>query len=269
MQHMPHTWHDNMRIFLVLLQRDMKMLKNKLRSMLIDIFITTTIEILTFGSFFPLLGLPHEKIAPLYIGSAFALLIFYQGYIFSMNLLDEIPHFRATHMEYQLTLPLPKSWLFTEYILYFIIETFIITIPVILVGVWFLQSAFATMQGHWLLFFFIDIVVLVFSGIFFFALAFLFDYFWFRDNIWARCLSWFFNLSAIFSTWYAIQATSPFFAQLFLLNPFTHTTEILRAALLGQKGYLPIGWSLGAILLYSILGIIVARHGIYKQLDPV
>lgn len=267
-----HTWQHNARIFLALLRRDFKMLKSKIRSMIIDTSITTFIEILTFGSFFPLLGLPHEMIAPLYVGIAFAILIFYQGYVFSVNVLDEIPHFRSTRMEYQLILPLPKTWLFAEYILYFMIETFIITTPVIWIGAWILYDAFAITKItwlNWLLFFAIDLGVLTFCGIFFLALAFLFDYFWFRDNIWSRCLSWFFNLSAIFTTWYSIKKTSPIFAQIFLINPFTHATEALRAGLLGQEGYLPIGWSMLTLLVCSIIGIAAARHGIHKQLDPV
>jgi hypothetical protein len=248
----------------------MKMLKSKLRSMFIDSSIATTIEILTFGSFFPLLGLPHEMIAPLYISIAFALLIFYQGYVFSMNVLDEIPHFRSTRMEYQLILPLPKTWLFAEYVLYYMIETFIVTTPVIIVGTWILHTAFPPINWlSWLLFFAIDLGVLTFCGIFFLSLAFSFDYFWFRDNIWSRCLSWFFNLSAIFTTWYSIKKTSPIFAQIFLANPFTHATEALRAGLLGQEGYLPIGWAMLILLASSIIGITVVRHGIYKQLDPV
>ena len=233
------------------------------------VFFYLVIQVLNFGFFYPFLGLPESYIAPLFIGTALVEFLFNQGYVFSEGIVFMIPRRGTSLMEYHLTLPLPKCLLFASYIVAFMIEKILTTLPMIILGVYILDKPFAYAQGSWFVFGSVYLLSIFFVGLFFLTLAFMYDYEWFRINVWSRRLSFFFNMSAIYLLWHAVYKTSPFFGTLFLFNPFTHVTEALRAALLGGSTYIPLYVSIPSIMIAMVICSILLNKNIYTQLDPV
>jgi len=264
-----YTWQPHFSIFCALIRRDLKVFRFKLKDLLIDSFILLIIQVLNFGFFYPYLGMPESYIAPLFIGVGLVEFLFHQGYVFSETIFYMIPRRGASLMEYHLTLPLPKRWLFGAYIVSFMIEKLVTTLPLIILGVYILNKPFSVAQGSWFIFGLVYLFSIFFVGIFFLTLAFMYDYEWFRINVWSRRLSFFFNMSAIYLLWHVVYKTSPMFGILFLFNPFTHITEALRAALLGGSTYLPLYVSIPSIMVAMVMCCIMLNKKIYTQIDPV
>jgi hypothetical protein len=264
-----HTWWQHFRIFCALMRRDFKVFRFKCKDLLIDSFILLIIQVLNFGYFYPFLGLPQEYIAPIFIGTGLVEFLFNQGYVFSETIVYMIPRRGTSLMEYHLTLPLPKSWLFASYVVSFVIEKIVTTIPLIVLGVYLLDKSFSMAQGSWIVFGMTYLLSVFFIGMFFLTLAFMYDFDWFRINVWSRRLSFFFNMSAIYLLWHVVYKTAPFFGVLFLFNPFTHVTEALRAALLGGSSYIPLYITIPVIVLATVLCAFILNKKVYTQIDPV
>lgn len=264
-----HTWQQHLNIFWALIRRDLKVFRFKLKDLLIDSLILLVIQVLNFGYFYPFLGMPENYIAPLFIGTALVEFLFHQGFMFSESIAYMIPRRGTSLMEYHLTLPLPKCWLFASYIVSFMIEKIAATLPLIILGVYILDKPFAQAEGSWFIFGLVYLLSVFFFGLFFLTIAFMYDYDWFRINVWSRRLSFFFNLSAMYLLWHVVYKTSTFFGILFLFNPFTHVTEALRASLLGGSTYIPLSISVPSVIVAMVICCILLNKKIYIQLDPV
>lgn len=257
---------QHLRIFWALLQRDLYVLRLKIPDLLIDSLIVLLTEILLLGKLYPLLGLPNAYIAPLFIGGSVTFLLFDLGYSFAMRYV----YYRGyEELSYQLTLPLPKRWVFAEHILAFIIESAIVTTPLIGGGIFVLRDAFEPINGSFLLFSAVYCITLVYFGTYFFASSFWYEKEWFQDNMWPRRLSPLLFFSAAFYAWYDAYALSPLLGKLLLLNPLTYIVEGMRASLLGQEGFLPL--MLCVTVIFICIGIDCWRiaQAIDKRLDPV
>ena len=265
----PHTWQDNYAIFKVLFQRDLKVLKTKILGELIDCIILSSIQVTTFGYFFPLMGLPSEMIAPLYLSMSIVNIGFFQGFAFSTIILEMLPDQGPSMIQYHLTLPISRSWLFAEYILYFMLETTILTLPLVGFGIILVPGMLATIQGSWLAFCLVYILSLLFMGLLFLMLPLWYDYDWFRQNLWARRLTWMLNISTMFFTLETLKKISPFFAKIVLISPLTYIAEGLRVSLLGGNTYLPLPICLAGICTAIIITSLLLKTAIIRRLDPV
>jgi len=205
-------------------------------------------------------------IAPMYT-STIILMLFTIGFSQSLRMVFDVKFNR--YIDYLLTLPLPKRWLFGTYIFSFMLETFLTTLPLITFGILILGKQFPVEQIQWLSFFAFYIFSLFFASIFFLTLALSFSYQWYLDNIWPRLLSPLLCIGAIFFTWTGIYKFSPRIAYLTLINPFTYIAEGMRTGLLGGNEYLPFSWCIPAISLGLILVTILLNRGIKNRLDPV
>lgn len=266
---MPHTLQDNLRIFSALLSRDMRYLKSSLPSKMIDSIVLLSLQVFQFGYMFPLFGMPENIIAPLYLGMSFVLNMFFSGFSFSTVIVHMIPNHGPSQLEYHLTLPLPKRWLFGQYIASYIIETLIITIPIVTVGFWLLWPSFSEISGSWVAFGVMYLTSLLFNGVFFMMIAFYYEQGWFWNNIWPRRLSWLLNFSAALFTWRGAYALSPVIGTLILASPFTYIAEGLRASLLGGDTYLPFFVCFIAVIGSTIICVNILAKSIKKRLDPV
>lgn len=261
--------HPFLSVAYVLLWRDMKALYTRLPNLLIDSGILLIIQVLNFGYFYPYLGLPEAYIAPLFIGTGIVEFLFHAGFTFSDELVEKIPFHKTTIMQYHLTLPISKTVLFAQYIFSFMIEKIIITTPLIIGGIWLLHPHFAQATGSIGAFIGTYLVVLIFVGLFFMTAAFSYEYDWFKDNVWSRRLSWFFNFSGIYLLWHVVYQLAPYAGMILLCNPFTYATEGLRSALLGESNALSLKISLCALCITSALLIARLRTVIIRRLDPV
>ncbi len=254
------------RTFGALAYRDIRFIISGLHTRLIDGAIILLMQLLVIAKFLPLLGMPADLIAPLFIGTM-TQIIFSASYGIAFR---QVADLRKTRfINYQLMLPLPKLWLFAQFISSFMIEIAFISLPLLILGSIFLGSTFFGSGSSWLAVIAMYLISLFFYALFFIYLVFNSSYTWFMDNVWARRLSPLFLLGCSYYTWYKLYAFNAGIGILQLLNPLTYVHEGLRAALLGQEGFLPLWICLCMVIFWCIImGLLLAR-AITKRLDPV
>lgn len=262
-----NTFTHNAAIFYALMTRDLKILKRRLKGLLIDGLILLCVNILVFGSLMPLLGMPTSLIAPIFLGNSLAFFLASLGYGFATRMVYDLKfnHF----IDYFLTLPLPKNWLFTYFIASFMIESTIVTLPLITFGIMLLGKNFGPINGSFLTFLAVYFLVLLFWALFFLGSSFTCSYQWFKNNMWARRIMPMFVFAPAFFTFKTVATIMPRLSKLMLCNPLTYLVEGLRASLLGGTDYLPLTICLPGIFVAIIVMSIRLHYGIYKHLDPV
>ncbi len=263
---MNNAFIHNARVFFALLRRDMKVFTSTLRGTLIDGMILVATQVTIFGYLFPLMGMHRTLIEPLFI-SIFIMHLFSIGYNFARTMIFDRQFSRF--IDYHSTLPLPKHWLFAEYITKFVIEAFVITMPLFTLGILLLGPQFSLEHANWLAFISCYIVNLLFFGTLFLYFSFAYSFTWFTENLWARRLVPLLCLGCVFYTWKAIADFSPTLAALLLLSPTTYMPEGLRSALLNNNTYLPWTFCMPILLLCCMLNIWGIARSIRKHLDPV
>lgn len=254
-------------IFLVLLRRDLITLRYILPGMLIDSCILLLSSLLVFAGFLPHLGLPAQMIGPLYIGSQISL-FFFIGYTFALKKTADLQFNRF--IDYQTALPLPNWYIFAEYIIFFMIESTITTLPLLVVGMYVLGSKMGLLSINIFFFGIMFFLTVLFVSSFFLMLSFYYQYHWFMRNIWPRRLTPLFVLSCNIMTWHSVNNFSPFFGKILLLNPFTYLAEGLRVTLFANKQlYLPLTATIPVTILMICISWILLLKGIKKRIDPV
>lgn len=89
------------------------------------------------------------------------------------------------------------------------------------------------------------------------------------SNIWSRVIFPFWMLGGFQFSWAATLTVAPTIAYMLLLNPVIYTTEGIRAALLGQEGYISWFACSGILLCLWALVAVLAYKALKKRLDFV
>ncbi|HLJ31015.1 MAG TPA: ABC transporter permease [Candidatus Babeliales bacterium] len=262
-----NSFTQNISIFYALMTRDIKVLRQRLHDIIIDGLILVCVTVLVFGYLLPKLGMPTKLIGPIFLGNSLSFFLASLGYAFATRMVYDLKFDRF--IEYFLTLPLPKRWLFVYFLSSFIIETSIVTLPLVTFGIVLLGDNFGPINGSFITFLFIYFLVLLFWALFFLGSSFTFSYQWFKNNMWARRLTPLFMLSPAFFTLKSITLIVPTCAKLMLLNPLTYLIEGLRSSLLGGNDYLPLTTCCIGITVTLVCMAIRLYHGFHQQLDPV
>lgn len=253
-------------IFCALTHRNIKVLGGKVVSLIIDGLFAVAINVLVFGYFLPIMGMPATLISPMYLGTAI-MTLFHLGFILSMQTVFDLKFNRF--IDYHLTLPISKTWLFGTYIVNFALEALSVTIPLLTFGVILLGSRFKILELSPLGACTNYLLGILFFGLFFLWLAFNYPYNWFVDNVWPRRLGPLFSFSCIFYTYKSIASFNPTIAKLFLLNPTAHVAEGLRRGIIGGDNFLPPLITISALVLSVIVMILLLVRALNKKLDPV
>jgi len=262
-----NTFHHNISIFFALITRDIKVLRLRLKDLIIDGLILVCVTVLIFGYLLPLLGMPTSLIAPVFLGNSLCFFLASLGYNFAMRMVYDLKFNRF--IDYFLTLPLPKRWLFSYFVASFIIETSIVTLPLVTIGIVLLGKNFGPINGSFITFLAMYFLSLLFWALFFLGSSFTCDFHWFKNNMWARRIMPLFVFGSAFFTLKTITAIMPTFSKIMLCNPLTYITEGLRVALLGGTDYLPLTTCIIGIFVAILFMVVRLHYGIYKRLDPV
>lgn len=258
--------YNNFRIFCALVHRDLYMIKKRFRQLMIDSATQLILQIVYIGSLLPIMGVSLSMVAPLYLGTAMAQIIFLGMNFGILNLFD----IREGHLiYYRLTLPIPKRWLFASYIVHFMILISLLMVPLILFGIILLGSKFVLVNPSWLGLVLVFLLSTIVIGALFIGLSFYYDFPWFMANLWPRRLTFLFSFGPIFFTWRSIKSFAPNLAYFMLLNPLTYVAEGMRSALLNATGYIPVYCCIGALIIFALLLIAFMTFGIKKRMDPV
>lgn len=254
------------RIFLHLVHRNLKHVVKQIPQRLIDGSIIVFMQTLAIGQFLPLMGMAPRYIPALYIGTI-TQIIFSVAYSLAFDYINDLH--KKRFIDYQLTLPLPLFWLFGVFIVTFMLEIFLVSMPLIFLGAYLLGPLFPLANAHWgaalgmlslnILFYVILLLYLAFSS----------EFTWFIDNAWARRLSPLFLLGCSFYTWKQLYTVNPGLSLLSGISPLTYAHEGLRAALLGSSAYIPLSICIPMMLFFCLIIAKLLVSAVKKRLDPV
>lgn len=257
---------DYFRVYWALVVRNAIVLLQRYKGAVIDASIPLIVEVIVFGSLFPLMGVPLALVGSIYLGAQTMSIFFIIGAFGFRNVFD-IQYSRF--IDYRITLPLPKRWLFASYITYYVMEAFIVSIPLLTLGIMLLGSTFHPINPHWFLFIVIYLMALCLYSLLFLGLSFHYEFNWYLQNIWPRRLSILLSLSPIFYSWHSVAQFSPVIARIMLLSPLTYVAEGLRTTLIGGPQFLSPLFCISGLTIWIAISTMFLAKSIHKRLDPV
>lgn len=261
-----NSFRKNIGVFQALISRDFRLLTKNYSSMVGDCLPILFAQVITFGYLFHLFGMPSSMIAPIYLGSMFSLLS-QIGFTVTLKTGFDLQYNRF--IDYQMTLPLSKRWLFASFIVSNIIEVALATIPLFALGIGILHNHFDISSINWFIATGMYTIILIFFSTFFLAIGYTMPLTWIIDNIWPRVLAPLWWVSAGLMIWKKAYAFWPAVGYCMLFSPFTYVAEGMRSALIGGDQFIP--WYICASVLIVFIGIncTVLTYGLKKKLDPV
>lgn len=263
---MNHNFLQNISIVRSLLLRDLYVFKATLVSTFIDSAVALFTEIILNVKLLPLMGMPRELIAPLYVGGIFAKL-FFLAHSNSLRIQYEIRD--GGLIFYEAALPLSKGWLFARNLIRFTVETLLILLPLIMISIPLVGNDLGIAEPQWALLVFFMVASALFFGALSIFIAHHYPFDWYMENIWPRRLSFLFMTSVLFITWKRVFLYIPWFGYLALLNPTTYLVEGMRSALFDPTLYLSRTACVVGACFFCILLIIMMYRSIIKRLDLV
>ncbi|MCL4229470.1 hypothetical protein KJZ61_02130 [Candidatus Dependentiae bacterium] len=254
------------RIFWQLVKKELWLIRKGFLDKFADGIIIVAIQVLVFSHLLPLIGMPKTLIAPTFIGSIIQL-FFSMGYGLSLRVVFDLQF--ARFIDYYLTLPLGKTWIFAVYIAQFVAEVAITTIPLVSFGIIAMGENFIMIAPSIPLFIIAYLLSLILIATLFLSFSFMYSFRWFFDNLWPRRLSPLFLCSSALFPWKKVYALSHTLGVLFLCNPLTYVAEALRGTLIGGPDFLSPLITIPAILCFCVIMLLICNKGITRRLDPV
>ena len=258
--------HPYLQVMKALIARDIRLLRAQLLNHLIDALLLSVSSALLFSYLYPLIGISSTQIAPLYIGSMVGLLFNFGGN-FATRIAYDLKFYRR--IDYYLTLPLSATALFATFIISFIIECALVTVPATLLGLSLLKAPMCWAQVNWLGFFIMYTLTYLFFGLSFAWLAYQYSFEWLMDNMWVRRASPLWYLSCTQFVWSQVYLSWPSLGYLFLINPLTYASEGMRSALLCSGPYIWWPWCALAMIGFNGIMAYLLACAVNKRLQPV
>lgn len=258
-------YQSNFAVYRALIGRSFKTVKYQLPNTLIDGLLLTSLNVLVFGYLFPAMSMPEALVAPVFLGSLITM-FFNLGFTLATRLVRDLKFTRF--IDYLLTLPMNKKWLFAYYVSSFIIELTISTTPIVVFGLWALSGKINLMHANWPLFTLVYFLSIMLLAVLFLSISFLYPYLWFIDNIWPRRLTPLVITGSVYAPWERIYQLSPKLGNFFLLNPITYIAEGLRSTLLGGSHFIAAPLCIGALCIWLIASIGLLNLSV-KKLNAV
>jgi len=260
------SFASNVSLLGALVKRDLKVLKSRIFNVFIDNGAILAVVLILFGYLLPKMGMPKSFIGPIFVGNT-VMSFFEIGFSLSINLVHDIKFNRF--VDYQVTLPTSLPWVIASYIVNFIIETSLVTLPILILAILILGDKFVIVHLNIPGFILMYLLSLIFFATLFLLFSFAYEFHWFWSNIWTRRLEPLFAFGAIFVLWKKVYAFSRFWGIVFLLNPVTYVAEGLRSALIGGDTFIPLSICIVGVSITTALILFLLFPIIKKRLDYV
>ncbi len=235
-----------------LFKTDLFLLSQTLKDKIINAFIWASANILITAYILPALGFENSYGAFM----AASVIVTCGGF----ELVTQLSYFYAdiegeNHTSFLLTLPLPNWLILVKQGLFYAFNSFIICIMALITAKVLLFYRLDLSSISFLKLTIALLIMNAFYGSFtLFMIAFTKGLATI-ENSWMRILFPLWFLGGFQFSWMSLYNVAPRFAYLNLLNPYTHATEMMRAAMISQQGNLPFWYSAGTLLaLTFILG---------------
>lgn len=248
-----------------LVKRDLHVTKKELKNLAIDAALLTIVELLLFGKLMPMIGMPSAFIIPVYLGSII-MFIFFRASSFADTVVYDLEFNRI--IDYQLTLPMPATTLLITKIVGFMMQTMIVTLPQLFIGLAFLQpdQSLLSLSTCIYLTLFYPLILFFFGSLFLFF-SFHYQFHWFITNIWVRRCEPLLMVSTIIAPWHTIYELSPLMAAIVLINPVSYAIEGLRTIIMQSPNALPLTLCTIGLLIASAISFILASNAFAKKVD--
>lgn len=172
-------------------------------------------------------------------------------------------------ISYDLTLPLPQWMVFFRIALANALQAMVVSVFILPLSIVVLWGSFPLHELSVIKLSAIFVIANLFYGFFSLWIASLTANVEALSNIWMRLIFPLWWLGCYQFNWQSLYKASPITANIMLLNPIVHTTEAVRAAVLGQQGYLPFWWSFLAIVVAIFFAGYMGIRRMLKRLDCV
>ncbi|RTL07129.1 hypothetical protein EKK58_03045 [Candidatus Dependentiae bacterium] len=266
---LPKDLRSYISILCAMIKKDLFLLKQKTADIIINSAIILTMELIVWCYLYPLLGMPQELVLPMFVGWPLISIMINLGFCFSMKYTLGALYTGYGFMEFDLTLPLPTSYVLAKYIISFVIEACIATLPLILIGITIIQYLYPTVIIAGLLpFCLLYIMNLSLIAIVFLALSFWYPNQWFENNVWPRRIGPIITFGAVFAPWHQVYVFSKPIGILMLLNPLTYVTEAMRSVLLKGNGiYISLWFCIPILILLFLVSTLWMSKSVRSKLD--
>ncbi|MFC1854886.1 hypothetical protein ACFLY6_03420 [Candidatus Dependentiae bacterium] len=259
-------WSEYLRIFYCLLWADIAALIHDFKGDFVDACVWMFCDVSFCAYVMPLMGLPSWY--GLFVGASVAN---NQGLFDCYNSISGlVADYEGDRvLLFPLSLPIPAWMVFFKVALVRAIRTMCIVLLLLPLLFILLYTKLGAMKLSPFKFLFASWNILLLSGLF---------------SVWASSIPknsstvgrvttrillplWVFG--GTWASWKVFNSAMPFLGKLLLLNPFLHGSESLRAAVMGQAGYLPYWSSVLAIIGFSVLFCVWGVWRLKKRLDFV
>jgi ABC-2 type transport system permease protein len=251
---------------LSLLARDLRIFKEGFFNKFIDICIQLITMVVVFGYFLPSNGLSSD-FGPFVLIGVIASFGFFDVVGKVMQMVVDMEGDKT--ILYTLSLPI-SQWLVFFYIgLSWAISSSIICALLFPLGKLLFWSSLDLSKVHIARFLLAFVLSNIFFGFFALWLSSMCRKMTSLQHIFVRVINPLYMFGGSFSTWQSAYALAPIIGYLTLLNPIVYVMEGMRAAVLGQEGYLPFWLSCGALVLFTTFFAWHAISRLKKRLDCI
>ncbi len=251
-------------VFAQLLRRDLVSMWREYPGKFFDTCLLFFTNVVIFSYFMPELGLKSDYGPFLLIGSIASFGLF-EVINKVGTLIGDMEGDRT--IAYTLTLPVTSVALFCYIAVFWALNSAALSILLFPVGKLLLFTRFDLSQIAYVRLILMFITTNLFFGFLSLWLASIFKGSNVLSSIYMRCINPLFMFGAYFYTWQVAFDLSPVIGYISLLNPMVYVMEGMRAAALGQGGYLPFWWSFFALWVFIIACAVHAIHLLRRRLD--
>ena len=170
---------------------------------------------------------------------------------------------------FTLSMPVPYWVVFGQIAIKWTINNLLLCTPLFFVGKILLWDQFDLTKIHYGKLILIFITTSLFFGFFSLWLTGVIQKIKNLASLFLRFINPIFMFGGYFFTWESSFALSPYIAYALLINPMIYAMEGMRAACLGQEGYLPFWYSLLALWIFNIVLGFHAMNRLKKRLDCI
>jgi ABC-type polysaccharide/polyol phosphate export permease len=207
---------------------------------------------------FPKLGMSSGYGALLAIATVSSMSIFLL-YDFVCNFISDLEDNKT--FTYYFTLPIPNWLVWLKSLTYYAYRAFINGLIVLPLAKWVMGNRLNFSNCDWIKLFVMYVLIMIFNGALTLVVQSIPEDMSRIGVVWCRVVfplwissGWQYSLATL-------QEVSPLLAWMTMINPLIYTTEGLRAAVLGQKGFLSWWLCVGMLVLFSI---VCAWYGIVR-----
>lgn len=256
------------KVFWALLYKEVVVFKSDHFRIIMNSLFWTAAFLIPLMYFMPLLGLPNDYARFMLPAEAISWGLF-DIMANATSLIGDIKGDRV--IENDLTLPLPQWAVFVKIAIANCYKSVAASIFIIPFGMFILYLGKGFTLPHSSLlktFLMLCVANLCFGFLGLFTASFMEKISDIR-NVWMRILFPLWWIGGFNTSWAIIHKAAPTFAYLLLINPIVYMTEGIRAAMLGQEGFLNYWLCIGALLAFTVIFGTIAVLRFQKRLDCI